>query len=348
MRGHLESLLSAVGCLALCVTIAAQDRTGGIAGRVTEQGGKAATGLTVEAKNVTSGVVYKAALTANGSYALTKLPPGAYDVSIPTAFGAFREAVYQPYSQTNVTVQAGQTLQLNIEMKIYANLATLGDAPPAMLAGMRERATVSTKPTPRMGDGKPDFSGVWLNASKEDPPLPLQPWAQEVRKTRLADTSQLTRPKTLCLPSGPIQMFQDFPYQIIQGRSGMVILQDVDVPGWRQIFLDGRKHPADWNPSWLGHSIGVWEGDTLVVDTVGFNDKGWLQNGSPNTEQLHVIERIRRPDEGHLEIDFTVEDPGALTGVWKGKLRAILAAKDEQVVEYVCESNTSIVPHLQH
>jgi hypothetical protein len=85
----------------------------------------------------------------------------------------------------------------------------------------------------------------------------------------------------------------------------------------RQIFLDGRSHPKDINPTWTGNSIGHWEGDTLVIDTVGFNAQAWYAGGLSSTESLHVVERYRRPDLGHLELEMTIEDPAVLQKPWR-------------------------------
>jgi hypothetical protein len=112
----------------------------------------------------------------------------------------------------------------------------------------------------------------------------------------------------------------------------------------RQVFLDGRRHPADPSPTWLGHSIGTWDHDTLVVDTIGFNDKGWLDNtGRPQTERLHVVERYRRPDLGHLEVEITIDDPGAYTRPWKIR-RSLQLAPGEEIQEYICNENH----HTEH
>jgi hypothetical protein len=130
--------------------------------------------------------------------------------------------------------------------------------------------------------------------------------------------------------------------KIVQTPGLIVMMYEGSPPGLRQIFLDGRKHPAvgTFDPSWMGHSIGRWEGLTLVVDTVGFNDRGWVDyRSTPQTEQLHVIERYTRPDLGHLDLEITVEDPGAYTRPWKILRRMVLAPQGEEIQEYVCEGN---------
>jgi hypothetical protein len=126
--------------------------------------------------------------------------------------------------------------------------------------------------------------------------------------------------------------------KFIQTPALVVVLVEYNVPGVRQIFLDGRPHPSNLQPSWQGHSIGRWENDTLVVDTIGFNDKGWIDGSRPQTEQLHVIERFRRIDLGHMELEITIDDPGAYTKPWKMRRRLQLAP-GEEIMEYVCNEN---------
>ena len=115
----------------------------------------------------------------------------------------------------------------------------------------------------------------------------------------------------------------------------------------RQVFLDGHAHPKDLEPTWLGHSIGHWAGDTLVVDSIGFNDKTWLDfdTAYPHTEMLHVVERYRRPDLGHLELEMTIEDPGALQKPWTVMRVSNLDPKDE-IMEHICTENNKYAEHL--
>jgi hypothetical protein len=118
-------------------------------------------------------------------------------------------------------------------------------------------------------------------------------------------------------------------------------MAEESTPGFRQIFLDGRGHPDVWNPAWQGHSIGKWEGDTLVVDTVGFNDQ--VQAGPIHSDQLHVVERMRRPDMAHLEIEITTEDPGAWMpgSVMKQNIHGVLAL-DQEILEFICQENNRL------
>jgi hypothetical protein len=124
---------------------------------------------------------------------------------------------------------------------------------------------------------------------------------------------------------------------VVQTPELIVLLWEGNLPGVDQVFLDGRAHPESAFPTWMGHSVGRWEGDTLVVDTVGFNDRSWL-GVAPHTEQMHVVQRYRRPDLGHLVKEVTIEDPGALTSPWSYRVNWELAP-GEEVLEMICENN---------
>ena len=125
-----------------------------------------------------------------------------------------------------------------------------------------------------------------------------------------------------------------------------MLISDDDTPGFRQIYLDGREHPAEPDPAWYGHAIGRWEGDTLVIDRANFHESVWLdQDGHPHTDKLRVIERYRRPDLGHLETEVTVEDPGILAKPWTFKRTSDLAANQE-IREFVCNENNPDGPHM--
>jgi hypothetical protein len=125
----------------------------------------------------------------------------------------------------------------------------------------------------------------------------------------------------------------------------IILLFEDWVPSHREIFMDGRAHPRD-AATWMGHAVGHWEGDTLVVDRAGFNDTSWVDNsGRPHTEKLHVVERFRRVDRGHLAVEMTFEDPGAyakpftIKGVYD-------AAPDEEIQEFICNENNADLPHM--
>ena len=208
-------------------------------------------------------------------------------------------------------------------------------------------------PVPRLADGKPDLSGPWApnalrinnNISSSVKDIPLQPWAAELLKLRRANIGK-DDPEGFCLPPGvPRTNTTPFPFRIVQSAGMIVIIYEGGAHLWRQIFMDGRPHPKDPNPTWLGDSLGRWEGDTLVVDSVGFNGKSWIDAaGLPTTESLHVIERFRRIDRGYLEIEHTIDDPKAYTKPWTFTIHPMLL--DGELMEYICQENNADIQHL--
>ena len=176
--------------------------------------------------------------------------------------------------------------------------------------------------------------------------LPYTPWAAELHKQREA-THAMDNPDAHCLPLGLTQLhMHPQPRKIIQTPKLIVILYEAQ-GGVRQIFMDGRKHPEDPDPTWYGHSVGRWEGNTLVIDTVGFNDKFWFDfRGHPHTEKLHTIERWTRKDMGTLVNEVTIDDPGAYSRPFKLNFTARLRP-GEELMEYICQENNQDVHHIQ-
>ena len=201
-------------------------------------------------------------------------------------------------------------------------------------------------PTPRTPEGKVDFSGVWDPGSAffNIGQVPLQPWAQALYQERRTNLGK-DDPQVRCLPGG-VPRISPFPQKFVQTPTLIVILDEGNVHSYRQLFLDGRGHPKDMDPLWLGDSIAKWDGDTLVVDTIGFNEKTWLSGqGVPHTDRLHVIERYRRPDFGHLEVEITLEDPGAFTATHTFK-RGFILLTNWEIHEYVCNEFNIDKDHL--
>ena len=169
--------------------------------------------------------------------------------------------------------------------------------------------------------------------------LPLQPWADELVKKRMADNSK-DNPDAHCLPMGFMQFHtHSQPRKIIQTPGLTLIVYEAN-NGLRQIFTDGRPLPGkEAEPWWYGYSVGKWEGDTFVVETTGFIDNIWLDvRGSPMTSEGKVIERFRRPNFGNLEIEITVDDPKAYTKPWTVRVNWRLVA-EEQLIEFICQEN---------
>ncbi len=206
-------------------------------------------------------------------------------------------------------------------------------------------------PAPRTVSGTPDFSGIWSpdrtfiynieSALKKGEKLPIQPWAEKLAAQRLSKDD----PEANCLPTG-VPRQAPYPWRIVQTPTHMFFLFEGNIHSYRQIFLDGRKHPADPDPTWYGDSIGSWDGDTLVVDSIGFNDKFWFDfAGHPHTEKLHVVERFRRPDLGHLDFETIVDDPGAYTRPFTMYGHSVLQVNTE-LFEYICNENNQDVSHI--
>jgi hypothetical protein len=228
-------------------------------------------------------------------------------------------------------------------------------------------------PPPRLQDGKPDLSGVWesrippsgrlggpmVPSIGEAPPLatfldvganvphglPLTPWGEQVRKERLASFST-GNPDAHCLPLGFMQLHtHSQPRKIVHTPRLMLIMYEANY-GLRQIFLDGRTLPDnDPQPWWDGYSVGRWDQDTLIVETAGFGDDGWLDvNGSPFTSATRLTERFRRVNYGRLEIDITVDDRKAYVRPWTVRVNWRLVP-DQQLIEFICNENQQFPQH---
>jgi hypothetical protein len=320
----------------LASALSAASDFGAISGTVTDWNGVPISRAFIQAKKA-SGAEFRATSTAAGSYTLTELPVGAYQISI-TSSGM------KPYEKQNVVVSASQDVRVDARLEDYQGLNTLGEGRDYI----SERAgshSVPSGPTPRTSEGKPDFSGVWRAIRTLDPGKPeMTPWAELVMKERTENHAK-DWPGSRCLPGGATVQGMFLPYRIVQTPAILAIVYEEDMP--RQIHLDGRVHPKDWDPTFLGHSTGAWEGDELVVDTVGFNDKTWIDtSGHPHTEKLHLTERYRRPDLGHLEVQITIDDPGAYKRPWTIKKISDLAPNTEEIGQYICAENNQDVPHL--
>jgi hypothetical protein len=223
-------------------------------------------------------------------------------------------------------------------------------------------------PAPRSPDGKPDLSGLWRGGSfgqQIEPTeplsgvpvagfrnvavgfkdgLPLQPSAAELLRQRKAGNSK-DNPEAHCLPMGIMQFHtQGAPRKFVQAPGVLVILYEAS-SGLRQIFTDGRSRPDnDPQPWWYGYSVGRWEGDTLVVETTGLRDDGWLDiDGSPLTDAATITERFRRVSYGRMEIDVTIDDPKAYTQPWTVRVNQRIML-DEELIEFICLENQHFGP----
>ena len=232
-------------------------------------------------------------------------------------------------------------------------------------------------PAPRLANGRPDLSGVWqaepapleillkvfpdsengTQALGESPGSPyfanvladfkpdevtMKPWAEALQKERAGSNSK-DIPSSKCLPLGlPLSDAAVFPHKIIQTPGVVVILYE-ELTTFRQIFTDGRKLPVDPQPTWFGYSVAHWEQNTLVVESAGFNDKTYIDGeGLPHSEDLRITERYRRPDFGHLVIEFTFTDPKNYSQPWTATVPFNLMP-DTELNEHLCENEKDLV-----
>ena len=213
-------------------------------------------------------------------------------------------------------------------------------------------ADVNSQPIPRLPDGHIDITGPWFDGGSngnieregglKPGELPLLPWAKELMARRVPKDE----PYTACLPMG-VPRVNPYPWKFAmtytsKGLSHIYQLHETgDAGAHRVIYMDGRQHPDGLIPSWWGHSIGRWDGDTLVIDTIGYNDKFWFDSrGTPHTEQLHTIERWTRINFGRMTNEFTIDDPGALSKPVTLKFTANLVRPGLKVggdlMEFIC------------
>ena len=315
----------AVLVVAVSTLLHAQTGTGELRGVLSGARGPLA-GLEVRIKNTNTSEVLTTTTSPSGQYSM-RVPPGRYEVfAIRVGYGTL--ALRDLEVRAGATVTADGVLRDNPNAgtpgEIYFLYDRLGKSPP-------------TGPAPKTADGKPDLSGLWLPGQDLEPEVPaFQPWAAEAAEKYRDHPGD--DPRARCLPTGVTRMHALDLVKFIQTPGLLIALVEGAPPGVRQIFLDGRRHPADLQPTWMGHSIGRWEKDTLVIDTIGFNNKVWLEGIRPQTEQLHVVERYRRIDRGRMSVEITIDDPGAYTRPWKVR-RLLQLAPGEEIQEYICNEN---------
>jgi hypothetical protein len=201
-----------------------------------------------------------------------------------------------------------------------------------------------------LGGGEGGGAGGGRGGAKSEPWVPFQPWAAAVYDYNSVNQSKYD-PEGYCLPpGGPRMMATPYPAEIIQlpEQKRVIMIFEGAAHIWREIFMDGREHPKGdaLNPTYLGHSVGHYEGDALVVDVVGFNEATWLDYfGHPHTDQLHVIERFTRPNKGTLHYEATIDDPGAYTKPFKMAWDIPWNARGE-LTEYICQENNKYLQRL--
>jgi hypothetical protein len=230
------------------------------------------------------------------------------------------------------------------------------------------------QPAPRRADGRIELgapagepAGLWIgnggrlaenpnsyearttrNAPIHIDDVPIQDWALALTNDRHQQFLAY-EPHARCKPSGgPREFITPYGFEVLQvPELERVYIFDIGGPHtFRVVYMDGREHPEDRTPSYYGHSVGRWDGDTLVVDSVGFNERFWMnRDGIPHTDQLHLVERFTRPDYDTLDYDVTIDDPGAFTDVWTSGF-ALGWTEDVEIWEYICQDNNSFADNI--
>jgi hypothetical protein len=218
-------------------------------------------------------------------------------------------------------------------------------------------------PTPHLPDGRPDFGGKgawfpgfagniaepkWKGVKSADHhvDVPFLPWSLKLFNERVENIGK-DDPEARCLPVGvPRYMFDPYAFQMIQTADRVIFLFEGDNYPWRVVPTDGRSHPKDVNPTWMGDAVGHYEGDTLVVDVVGFNGLAWLdQAGHAQTERAHLVERYTRTDSRTLKYEVTIDDPGAYSKPWLTQ-NTVYWRPGLELLEYVCNENEKSSVHM--
>lgn len=250
-------------------------------------------------------------------------------------------------------VAAGSVALISLWAQTAEQLAVspAGGSVQNVKAKQKKGPVIPQGPTPHFPDGRVDFSGVWTGGGPvgdlaqgmpKDEKIPLNAEGEKVMKARKSADD----PEANCLPTG-IPRIAPYPWRIVQTPTHAFFLFEGNIHSFRQVFLDGRKHPADPDPTWYGDSIGHYEGDTMVVDTIGFNDKFWFDfRGHPHSEQLHTVERYTRLSLGQLQVETLIEDPVYYTKPFKIKFTARLMPGAD-LMEYICQENNQDVHHIQ-
>ncbi len=320
-----------------------QNNTASITGNLIDPNGSVITGLStpVFMTHTETGQNFQSNVSLEGLYEISDLPAGTYDLVFPSSC-----CMYMSYSQESVEIPQGQIVRLDLNLGWHINLGTIGDDPGMLAEDMINQSGDLSGPTPRMPGGKPDLSGMWYNLPDTSGFAanipPLQPWAAEIQ-TQLNALEQQNA-ASYCLPQSAVPTTLIFPYKIIQTDNLIVQLAEFVTPAYRQFFLDGRDMPEIWNPSWYGHSIGHWEGDTLVVETSGFNE---ITPGfGVHTEALKITERYARPQNDILLLEVTAVDPEAYTEPYVTDYEAKLV-EGQELLEFVCSEGNETSLYAQ-
>jgi len=311
----------------------AQAQSGSLQGQVVGPFDGRVANAPMRVLHIDSGDSWRTSTDENGRYEFSTLPAGDIRVQVRV-----RCCEYMSYQSELVELRSDDEHIFDIRLEQGFQLNTLGDDVGIATAQILANQNIPDLPIPRTTDGRPILTGMWMYGDDPFPPTPaLHDWAAELVQERTA-SQFIESPRIRCLPTSlPIPTHTPPIFGKFLQTPGLIALLYEGVLGYRQIFTDGRSHPEDPDPSWLGHSIGSWEGDVLVVHTVGFNDRGWTGLAHPRSEQFQVTERYRRTSYGEMALELTIEDPEVYQEPWVRQIPVYLAP-NEELLEYVCEN----------
>lgn len=321
------SLALVLAAALLCLPVQSK---AALVGKVLAPDGASISDAPVRLRDESAGLDLQTRSAEDGRYEFPDVPPGTYLITVNMSC-----CLYNPYVNDAVEV-GGAAVELNIHMTYY-NIPIEGDEQISLNAELRSQRGKLDLPVPRMAGGQPDLSGIWLPSDDPYPDEPqLQEWAAEVMEERAANF-YIDLPSAHCLPgSPPVPSSAGLIARFVQRPELLVILFE-DLPGFRQIYLDDREHPQNLSPTWMGYSVGRWEGDTLVVDTLGFNDRGWTE-AFPRTTTMRMEERYTRTSYDRMEVVVIYDDPGVFVEPLTRRMTWDLGP-DVDIFEYVCENN---------
>jgi len=323
----------------LAATAVAQQQSGNLDGRVTGPFDGIVADAPIQVTHIDTGERWQSRSNSEGRYNFSELPAGDYLIQINIGC-----CEYKPYRYEPVDVQLGSNRVFDMQLEQGFQLNTIGDDFAIATAQILAERDVPDLPIPRTTEGQPNLTGMWVYGAD---PFPVGPKFNATSAKLVAErvaNNFIESPRIRCLPTSlPIPghtppMFGKFVHS-----PGLIVILYEGVLGFRQVFMDGRGHPEDPNPNWLGHSIGWWEGDALVVDTVGFNDRGWTGLTHPRSEEFHVVERYQRTTYGEMELELTIEDPNVYEVPWVQQIPVYLAP-GEELLEFVCENEKWVQP----
>jgi len=313
--------------------VGAQEQGGRISGQVIGPFEGLVADAPMRAIHIVSGDSWQTRTDTDGHYEFVDLPAGEYRLQVRVPGREYRRHESDPFA-----LKGGAARTIDIQLEQGNQLNTIGDDFGIATTQILQEQNVPDLPRPEFSEGRPNLTGMWMYGNDPFAPAPkFTEWAAKLVRER-NENFYVDSPRFRCLPTSlPIPTHTPPVFGKFVHTEDLIVILYEGILGYRQIFMNDRGHPEDFEPSWLGHSIGWWEDDVLVVDTVGFNDRGWTGADQPRSEKFHVIERYHRTKYGDMELELTIEDPAVYVEPWVRQMPLYLAP-NEVLFEFVCEN----------